>query len=311
MRWVIIGSSGYIGSALCRYLVDRGLPVLSLSRRSYGPAGCEHQQIAEYAEAGFYGVFAPGDKVVYAAGLASIPRCRQQPELADRLNCQLPVALLKLANEAGAESFLYFSSVKAKKVPCGKIAREEAGEPATDPYGLSKWRAEQLLLAYPGNIRVNVLRPAAVYGEYKGKGRECQINAGDRRAFFWKARLKRLGRFLPFVPATGYRSFVALDDLLTAITLLEERLCNGEVFIASEPAYYDLAAISSAVSGRRIKSNRFAAAFLLSPFSVLSFLGVKTAFLDVSRGELYSSERLRVRVGWLPRTRYDDFLRGS
>lgn len=311
MRWVIIGSSGYIGSALCRYLVDRGLPVLSLSRRAEGPAECEHQQIAEYTEAGFYGLFAPGDKVVYAAGMASIPGCRQQPELADQLNCQLPVALLKSANEAGAESFLYFSSVKAKKVPCGKIAGEEAGEPATDPYGLSKWRAEQLLLAYPGKIRVNVLRPAAVYGEYRGEAQECRKSVRDSRAFIWKTRLKCLGRFLPFVPATGYRSFVALDDLLTAIALLEERLCDGEIFIAAESAYYDLAAISSAVSGRCIKSNRLLSAFLMLPFDVLSFLGVKTAFLDVKKSELYSAERLRALVDWQPTTRYDEFLRGS
>ncbi|WP_105104343.1 NAD-dependent epimerase/dehydratase family protein [Microbulbifer pacificus] len=311
MRWVIIGSSGYIGSALCRYLIDRGLPVLSLSRRNVGPAGSEHHQIAEYTESGFRGLFAPGDKIVYAAGLASISECRRKPDLADWLNCQLPAALLKLANGAGADSFLYFSSVKARKAPCGKVAGEEAGEPAADPYGLSKWRAEQLLLSCSGRVRVNVLRPAAVYGEYRRGVDENEGRGRSSHASGWGGRIKRLIGFLPIVPATGYRSVVALEELLTAVFLLEERLCNREVFIVSEPAYYDLAAISSAVSGRRIKSSHIGGALLMLPFYILSAFGIKAAFLDVLRSELYSAERLKACLSWRPRARYGEFLRGE
>ncbi|TLM77682.1 NAD-dependent epimerase/dehydratase family protein [Microbulbifer harenosus] len=307
MRWVIIGSSGYIGSALCRYLVDRGLPVLSVSRRGEHMEGADHQQIPEYSDEWFRGLFKAGDRIVYAAGLASIPGCRQQPELADWLNCRLPVALLELANGAGAESFLYLSSVKAKKVLCGGIACEDSGQPASDPYGQSKWRAEQRLLAYPGKIRVNVLRPAAVYGEYGGKGGVQGVHRS--RAFAWKSGLRRLSRYFPFVPATGYRSFVAIDDLLVAIALLEERACDGDIFIAAEPAYYDLAAIGSAASGRHMKSSCIMTLFIMLPFEILAALGVKAAILDAQRSELYSAARLKTRLAWQPRVRYVEFLR--
>lgn len=309
MRWVIIGSSGYIGSALCRYLVQGGHSVLSISRQSTGPNGCVHRQIKEFEITAFSELFQSGDKVVYCAGLSSVRDCRNRPGQAQALNCQLPVALCSLADEAGVDNFLYLSSVKAKRVSSGKIAGEDAGEPALDPYGASKWRAEQRLLSCSHTTRVNVLRPAAVYGEYGGAS-DTHAEQYQKRAFVWKKRLKYWGSVVPLVPATGYRSFVALKDLLSAIVLVGEADCTGKVLIVAEPCYYNLRAIGAVASGRNIKSSRLLTRLILFPFKALSRLGVATGLVDVERSELYSAGRLKALLNWQAQERYSRYLRG-
>jgi len=299
MRWVVIGSSGYIGSALCRTLVQEGNAVLSVSRRPSAPADCEHRQVEVFDADAFAGLFEAGDIVVYAAGLASSADCRKNPTLAEWLNCDLPVQLLKLADSANAAQFLYLSSIKALRAPAGVVATEESGEPASDPYGGGKWRAEQRLLSSPCRIRVNILRPAAVYGG---------STASARRAMVWKSHLRAWCQLLPIVPATGYRSVVALDDLVSAIVCVAKSGSSGETFIAAEPGFYNLASIGAAASGRCVKNSQSLARFALLPFKALSFLGVKTGLLDVARSELYSSARLKTRLNWQPSHRYGRFL---
>lgn len=312
MRWVVIGSSGYIGSALCRFLVQAGEQVFSISRREFGPTNCVHQQIEQFETASFDGLFQAGDIIVYAAGLSSSSDCRSDPELAELLNCRLPCQLLDLAERANAEQFLYLSSIKALRAPAGEVATEKSGEPATDPYGGSKWRAEQGLLSRTTVARVNILRPAAVYGDDDSDSSLCGEASAEslppKRAFLWKSRLRTWSRLVPLVPATGYRSFVALEDLLSAIVCVGESDCRGEVFIVAEPDYYNLASISAAATGRRIKGSRAVTRLALLPFRMLSVMGVKSGFIDVERSELYSAGHLKARLNWQPRKRYSQFL---
>ncbi|MBY6189668.1 NAD-dependent epimerase/dehydratase family protein [Microbulbifer agarilyticus] len=311
MRWVIVGSSGYIGSALSRYLLAAGDTVISVSRRSEGPAGTIHHQVETLSLKDCAGLFLAGDRVIYAAGIASAGECRRRPDMAESVNCHFPAELLDAAAVAQADSFLYLSSVKAVTPPNGQLARENDGQPATDAYGGSKWSAEQKMLASPAKIRVNVLRPAAVYGEYQG-GRDADLvgtsPVAKKRAMAWRQKFRLWGRIIPRVPATGFRSFVALDDLLAAIRLIVESDCDREVFIAAEPQYCDLSLIGSAASGRIMKNSYFLTALLGVVIRSLSASGVKTGLLEVGRSELYSSARLRTTLNWRPLRRYRQFL---
>ncbi|WGL16783.1 NAD(P)-dependent oxidoreductase [Microbulbifer bruguierae] len=313
MRWVIVGSSGYIGSALCHYLERAGHEVVSVSRRVSGPAGCLHIQIENFSAEDFAGVFHSGDRVIYAAGVSSVSQCRKCPQQAKTLNSQLPVELLALAERAGADNFLYLSSVKARRATSGVVASECEGEPAVDSYGRSKWVAESLLLSGSHETRVNILRPAAVYGEQQGRlplvGQAESVV--HKRAFLWRRRLKFWGRIFPLVPATGYRSFVSIEDLLRAIVLIGESSCDGEIFIAAEPSFYDMRAISSAVTGRAIKHSVVLTRLALMIFDVLSHVGFKVDFYDVQKSELYSARHLKSVLKWRPRVRFSEYLRSD
>ncbi|MFV8781699.1 NAD-dependent epimerase/dehydratase family protein [Microbulbifer sp. SA54] len=313
MRWVVIGSSGYIGSALCRYLVGAGDTVVSVSRRASAPTGCEHVQVQNFTVEAIANVFTRGDRVIYAAGLASAGCCRRAPELARWLNAELPSELLVKADAAGVDSFLYLSSVKARSAPSGVIAEEHAGSPAKDPYGASKWRAEALLLAQRVSCRLNIIRPAAVYGSLGARAstsREEGAAKSGRRAHKVVAWLKACGKWLPWVPATGYRTFVSLPDLVSAISLVGQSDCRGEVFIVAEPGFYDAAALVRAASGVNVRGSALLLRMLLLPFRIIRRTGIGARVLEIEKSELYSAGRLKARLKWQPENRYQNYLRG-
>lgn len=305
-RWVVFGGTGYIGASLCLQLVARGSEVISISSSDNGPDGCEHLALDLTKDTDFEQLFRPGDRVVYAAGLASRKACERNPDQAKILNCECPLAVLRAAESAGAESFTYLSSVKAMIPPPGHLACENTGQPATDSYGHSKWLAEQRLLSTRGSCRVNVIRPAAVYGEL-GAPRQSGSAATKLRSV-----LRLLGRICPLLPASGRRSTVHIKDLVSAIEGVTcESGCDRQTFIAAEPCFYDLAGIASVVSGRRVRSNRHLTSWLLSPLRPLARLASVRRFLEVERCELYSAARLRAALNWRARSRYGDYLRGE
>ncbi|MCW8127092.1 NAD-dependent epimerase/dehydratase family protein [Microbulbifer halophilus] len=302
-RWVVIGGTGFIGEALCRRLQRDGHRVLSVSRSPCGPENCDHFPLTLCANSDFSRLFRPGDRVVYAAGLADRIDCERQPELAHWLNSDCPLALLRNADAAGAESFVYLSSVKALCPPRGVVADEVTGAPAEDCYGRSKWLGERQLLAEESRCRVNVIRPASVYG----RSDSAVPPAG--RVQRWRRLLCAVGRAVPLMPASGRRSFVALDDLLRAILLVSEAPCEHQVFIAAEPHYYDLASIVSALSGARTRPSSLLTSLLLAPLRPLHRFGPARALLELEQSELYSAARLRNALAWRPQERLGQFLR--
>lgn len=314
MRWVVIGSSGYIGSALCRYLVDTGCAVLSISRREVGPEGCEHWQLNEFTAEAIAGKLSAGDRVVYAAGLSSAGDCRKRPALANWLNRVLPSELLLKADAQGVESFLYLSSVKARCAPSGVIAGEYAGTPAQDPYGASKWQAEESLLSQHVSCRLNVIRPAAVYGSLADGERITESGGAlenGRRVNRVAGWVKACGKWLPWIPSTGFRSFVSLPDLIRAIILVGDSGCNREVFIVAEPEFCDSVALVKAVSGTSNRGSALLLKLLLLPFRAVGRTGLGARVLEIEKSELYSASRLKRLLNWQAKSRYQNFLRGN
>jgi nucleoside-diphosphate-sugar epimerase len=212
--------------------------------------------------------------------------------------------LLRAADSAGIESFVYLSSVKALIPPQGVVADESAGRPASDVYGRSKWEGERQLLAQECRCRLNLIRPASVYGRTEG-GADSRGKVGR-----WRGILKALGR-LPLLPASGRRSFVGLEDLVRGITLLAEaEHCDRQTYILAEPIFYDLAAIASAVSGAPTRASGILAAGIatLRPLRRLPFIRV---LLELERSELYSAARFRRALPWRAQARYSEFLRSG
>ncbi|SDJ52903.1 NAD-dependent epimerase/dehydratase family protein [Microbulbifer yueqingensis] len=309
-RWVVIGGTGYIGAAVCHRLVDSGQEVVSLSRAHSGVPECEGNPRYSHVSLELVpgqlpeSLFQHGDRIVYAAGLADRRTCERRPELALWLNSECPLALLRCADAAGAESFTYLSSVKAVRPPSGVVADEGAGEPAVDAYGKSKWAGEQQLFGFSAQCRLNVIRPAAVYGEGIGQLRS------RGRAGRLKGLLGVVGPLLPVVPASGRRSFVSLEDLVRAIVMVTEaRDCHRKVFIAAEPRFYDLPGIL-AEYGVRVRASERLTRFLLWPFRTLGRRAMAGSLLELENSELYSAAHLRRALPWRAEQRYSRFLRG-
>jgi UDP-N-acetyl-alpha-D-quinovosamine dehydrogenase len=84
----------------------------------------------------------------------------------------------------------------------GAFSEKDVPEPPQDPYGISKWEAEQVLrdVAADTDLEIVILRPPLVYG--------FGVKANFRSLVKWVRR----GVPLPLGAVHNKRSFVALDN---------------------------------------------------------------------------------------------------
>jgi len=145
-----------------------------------------------------------------------------------RVNVEGSAALARQAAVAGVRRFVILSSVKVN----GEFT--DAGQPFTaddvpapeDPYGVSKYEAEQLLrqIAAKTGMEVVIIRPPLVYGP----GAKANFESMMR----WLAR----GVPLPLAAVTeNRRSLVALGNLVDLIvTCLHHPAAANQTFLVSD-----------------------------------------------------------------------------
>jgi nucleoside-diphosphate-sugar epimerase len=147
-----------------------------------------------------------------------------------RVNVEGSLNLARQAIFAGVKRFVFLSSIKVN----GEMTRP--GLPFTpndvhvsdDPYGLSKYEAEQglLALAQETGMEVVIIRPPLVYGP------------GVKANF--SSMMKWINRSipLPFGAIHNQRSLVALDNLVSFISLCADRekspKAANQVFLISD-----------------------------------------------------------------------------
>ena len=137
--------------------------------------------------------------------------------------------LLAEAEKSGVQRFIFISSVKAMPEPGAGCLDETATGLPEDEYGLSRRRAEELVLeaGRRTGMHVSILRPALVYGA------GCKGNLASMLR--WIDR----GLFPP-VPDTGNcRSMVDVRDLVRAVMLATEKeAAAGKIFLITDGEDY-------------------------------------------------------------------------
>jgi nucleoside-diphosphate-sugar epimerase len=145
-----------------------------------------------------------------------------------RVNVEATANLARQAVAAGVRRFVYLSSIKVN----GEFT--ETGCPFTaddvpapeDPYGVSKYEAEQLLrqIASDSGMEVVIIRPPLVYGP--------GVKANFESMMVWLFR----GVPLPLGALShNRRSLVALDNLVDLIvTCLNHPAAANETFLVSD-----------------------------------------------------------------------------
>lgn len=225
---LITGASGFIGSALGRYLLAAGQAVRLASRKPLPWAGDAWFAIGEMATTTDWHKALEGvDVVVHLAGRAH--QLRDEPAHAATLFQQVNVdAALNLARQAlasGVKRMVFVSSVgvngNSNSVP---FTESDPPNPQQE-YARSKWRAEQQLQALLADrdMELVIIRPPLVYG-FDAPG-----NFG---------RLIQLTRYalpLPLAAISNSRSLVSIENLVDFITLCcRHRAAAGEVFLVAD-----------------------------------------------------------------------------
>ena len=210
----ITGATGFVGGALATHLQKQNLTVRRLTRTQrmqspdtnvvIGHIGRE----TDWAEA-LSGV----DCVVHCAARVHVMNDREgDPLQAYRdVNTLGTLQLAESAAVSGVRRLIFLSSVKVlgESTPPGEALHALSPARPLDPYGQSKWQAEQALaeVALRTGLEVVIVRPPLVYGPGVGAN------------FLALARAVRRGLPLPLASIKNRRSMVGLANLLDLLTI--------------------------------------------------------------------------------------------
>ncbi|ROQ93331.1 UDP-glucose 4-epimerase GalE [Desulfosoma caldarium] len=241
MNIMVTGGAGYIGSHTAKIIRRRGhTPIVfdNLSRGwvdwvRYGPFvyGDVRDEEALYQALRAFKV----DAVIHFAALALVEESVQKPALYFDHNVRGTLALVQAMARAGVRRLVFSSSAavygQAQSIP---IAEDHPKEP-TNPYGLSKWHAEQILdtVASTAGIRLAMLRYFNVVGNdpdgeiYERHEPETHVLPNLMRAALTGAPFYLFGTDHETPDGTAVRDYVDVLDLaeahVAALDVLESR----------------------------------------------------------------------------------------
>jgi nucleoside-diphosphate-sugar epimerase len=231
MKVLVTGASGFVGSALCEHLIERGLTTTGIVR--HFPAnpvpGVDYQIVSGLSKSKLWKEILAGvDVVVHCAARAHVMRDSEIDPLAvyREVNVEGTRYLAEQAVSYGIKRFIYISSIKVNGEGTSEQPFKADDIPAPeDAYGISKWEAEQVLqkIVCNSKLEIVIIRPPLVYGP------EVRAN------FFKLMRLVKSGLPLPLGAINNSRSFVALDNLVDLIlTCLQHPAAIDQTFLVSD-----------------------------------------------------------------------------
>jgi nucleoside-diphosphate-sugar epimerase len=171
MKVLVTGTSGYIGSLLGPYLMERGHEVVGVDTGFYQEGWLYNavkqfptwimkdiRQITEEDLEGF-------DAVVHMAELSNDPLGQLNPEITYVINHQGSVALANMAKKAGVKRFVYTSSCSVYGIGSDDYRTEESDPAPITAYAKSKIMVERdVSCLASSDFSPTFLRNATAYG---------------------------------------------------------------------------------------------------------------------------------------------------
>ncbi len=175
MRILVTGAGGFVGRAACTALAEKGHTVIAATRHGDTPDGAaEGRATGDLAElagdpSSMDRLLGQTDAVLHLAARVHVMKDRSADPAAQyrRMNVDVTRHLAQAALRSGVGRFVFLSSIKVNGETTGGQPFTEDDPPAPeDPYGQSKWEAEQALaeVAAKDGLEVAVLRPPLIYG---------------------------------------------------------------------------------------------------------------------------------------------------
>lgn len=230
-RILVTGGTGWVGSALLEVLRERHPDCLSAVRAQHAHADANVVFLGPIDGSLAWPAALDDREVVVhlAARVHVMKETASDPLQAFRsVNTEGTLRLARLASEAGVRRFVFVSSIKVNGestrpgAPFGAVA----ANPPLDPYGRSKWEAEQGLrqLAAETGMEVVIVRPPLVYGP------------GVKANF--RSLMKAVCRGVPLplgCVTANRRSLVALDNLVDLlVACVDHPAAANQTFLVSD-----------------------------------------------------------------------------
>lgn len=320
MRVLVTGASGFIGRALCAELLRRDITVRAALRRSAGAmepvAGLEPVVIGTIdGTTDWRPALAGCDVVVHLAARVHVMQDGASDPLAAfrQVNTLGTLSLARQAAQAGVRRFVFLSSIKVngeETYPADSVRLPDNGQscffadgtPAPgDAYAISKWEAEQGLMAIAHETRMEavIIRPPLVYGP--------GVKGNFASMMRWVAR----GAPLPLGAVRhNRRSLVGLENLVDLIAVcLEHPAAANEVFLVGDGEDLSTAELLQRVA----KAMNMQARLISVPVWLLKSVAALLGKRDVAQRLLGSLQvdisRTKELLGWMPPVSLDEGLK--
>jgi len=303
---LLTGATGFVGCPLTHKLLNFCKEVVTVVRKKSNalPNEVKQLEIGDSLVSRDWAPMVKGvDVIIHVAARVHVMSDTANDPLAEfrAVNTLATLNLARQAADAGVKRFVFLSSIKVN----GELTEGEPFSPEdkfipTDHYGLSKYEAEQglLALAKETDMDVVIIRPPLVYGP------------GVRANFAAMMKWVNKGVPLPLGSVHNLRSLVALDNLVSFIIhCINHPKAANEVFLISDGEDVSITELLKKVAkafGKR--------AFLL-PISVgwMTFLAKIIGKADVANrlfGSLQvDSSKARDVLGWQPVVTMDEQLK--
>jgi len=232
MNILVTGANGFVGESMVKRLLTAEYQTIAGVRKLPKlQQDCEYRLINSLEDnSNLTSVLIDIDVVVHTAARVHIMDDKSADPLTEfrKVNVEGTLNLARQAVEAGVKRFIFISSIKVngEGAKIGKPYTENSKPNPIDPYGISKYEAEQglLALAETTSLEVVIIRPTLVYGEnVKGN---------------FQSLMKWTYKGVP-LPVGGIkhnlRSLVSVDNLVDfIITCIEHKDAKNEVFLVSD-----------------------------------------------------------------------------
>jgi len=314
MKVLITGATGFVGLALVDSLVKASYDVTAVVREYSSilredvvqVAGCDLKELSSSSslfQNKIKQTLQDVDVVIHLAARVHVMNDNSVDPLTEfrAVNCDVTLELARIAVNAGVKRFIFISSVKVngEMTALEKPFTPEDEFVPDDPYGLSKYEAEQglLALAKEAGMEVVIIRPPLVYGP--------GVQANFASMMKWVNR----GVPLPFGAIHNQRSLVALDNLVSFILhCIDHTQAANEVFLISDGEDVSTSELLRKVA----KAFGKQACLVPVPMSWMSFAARLIGKGDVANrlfGSLQlDSSKARDLLGWKPEITMDEQL---
>jgi len=293
---LVTGASGFVGQAVCAELLHRGRAVRGAVRSQLdglqfpvaivGDIGAE----TDWSTA-LHGV----ETVIHLAARVHVMQDAAADPLTEfrRVNTAGTEHLARCAAASGVRRLVYASSIKVngEETHAGKKFTADDKPAPQDPYGVSKWEAEQALhrVAKETGLEVVIVRPPLVYGP------------GVKGNFAQMLGVLAKGVPLPLASAHNRRSLIYLGNLVDAlIACATQPAAAGQTYLVCDGEDVSTAELlRQLASGMHVPSRLFPCPPAL--LRLAGRLAGKSSQVERLLGSLQvDGDKIRHDLNWVP-----------